>query len=91
MIFFEPVLNWFSAVQREQLTLRICFRLTYFNSSSSKALLDLLDLLTDHARAGGDVMVVWSYAADDEDLYESGLEFADGAGFPFELIAESPE
>lgn len=51
-------------------------RLNYFNSSSSKYLLDLLKLFDDlNAARPGTVEVVWHYEPDDLDMEEAGQDY----------------
>jgi hypothetical protein len=88
--FFEPVFAWLKAYMAETRgRLRAEFRLSYFNSSSSKFLLDMVALFDGYVQQGGRVEARWFYASDDEDLRESGEELAEDAHFPFALI-ETP-
>ncbi len=54
------------------------FKLTYFNTSSSKIILDIIRLLNNYHLNGGKVILNWFYEEDDEDIYDSGVEFTDG-------------
>ncbi len=85
--FFEPL---FAALERfftENRALEVNFKLNYFNTSSSKRLLDLLELLEKRVRLGGKVVVIWHYRADDEDILESGREFAEDVKLDFSFRA----
>lgn len=90
--FYQPLLDWLGAYLGDAQTgaLQIDFELIYFNSSSSKILLDLFDLL-DAAAAGGRVIRVhWLYHQDNESALECGQEFQEGiAHLAFELVARS--
>ncbi|HNR54338.1 MAG TPA: DUF1987 domain-containing protein [Flavobacteriales bacterium] len=65
-------------------TLRI--ELSYFNSSSSKYLLDLMKLLADvHASGASSVTVEWWYAKDDLDMKEAGEDYRSLLDVPVKL------
>ncbi len=51
--------------------------LDFFNTSSSKCLMDLLTLVDKKCIAGQDCKIKWSYKADDEDMKDSAEEFRD--------------
>lgn len=48
--------------------------LSYFNSSSTKMLFALFDLLNEKAASGQQVVLNWHYDADDDTIYEFGQE-----------------
>lgn len=77
--FYAPLRAWlaeyFQSVQGAKLTLTI--ELVYFNSSSSKVLLDLFDWLDDLAAEGRTVSVNWLYDAENEMALEAGMEFGE--------------
>jgi hypothetical protein len=84
--FFEPVMAWlreYRKVSGRRLTLNV--KLDYFNTSSSKCLLDLFSSLQDAKAEGGEMRIVWHYCQDDSDMRESGEEFAQDLKIPFEL------
>jgi len=63
--------------------------LTYFNSSSAKALMNMFMLLEDGAGAGVAVEIRWLYAAGDDTIQEAGEDFAaDFQNARFELIEQ---
>jgi hypothetical protein len=51
--------------------------LVYFNSSSAKALMGMLERFDQAAAAGNDVTVTWLHAGDDEAMQEMGEEFGE--------------
>jgi len=77
--FYVPVLNSLKAyleqVSGAEITVDI--RLQYFNSSSAKALMNMLLLLEGAAARDNEVVVNWHYAEDDETMQEYGEEFAE--------------
>lgn len=67
------------------------FRLTYFNSSSAKVLMDLFCSLEESAARGNDIAVDWVYAEDDDNMLELGEEFSEelsAAKFTLKAIPE---
>ncbi|MFD2111431.1 DUF1987 domain-containing protein [Thiorhodococcus fuscus] len=52
-------------------------RLSYFNSSSAKALMNLFQMLEETARGGVPVEICWNYEADDETMQEFGEDFGE--------------
>ena len=88
--FYEPVLNWlneYSESPNEKTVFN--FKLTYFNTASSKLLLDILMKLEELHEKGNDVLIRWHYPEDDEDMEEAGEEYADIVDVPFEQVAYS--
>jgi len=77
-LFAVPIFAWLEKYL-EQLgnqTFTVNIELTYFNSSSSKMLLDLFDKLEEEvADNGKDIIVNWIYDADDDGIEEYGEEF----------------
>lgn len=75
--FYEPVFNWLHTYlaqsKTEKFTVNI--ELVYFNSSSSKILLDIFELLEEAAKLGKPITVNWIYDIEDEDSMEFGLDF----------------
>ncbi len=88
--FYEPILEWIDEYAENPLDKTIFdFKLEYFNTASSKLLLDVLLKLEDLYNAGHDVLVKWHYPDDDEDMEEAGEEYADIVEVPFEQVSYS--
>ncbi len=86
--FYEPVLNWLNEYAENPNEKTIFnFKLTYFNTASSKLLLDILMKLEELHEKGHDVLIRWHYPEDDEDMEEAGEEYADIVDVPFEQVA----
>ncbi len=80
--FYEPILNWISeyATDLNDKT-EFVFKLEYFNTASSKLILDLLSLLEDIEGTS----ILWYFHEDDEDMEEAGEEFSELVEIPFEF------
>ena len=87
--FFEPILAWLSAHLATGPTLKVELAFTYLNTSSTKAVLDLLLVLEDFHRSGGKVSVSWFYQPGIEVMQEAGEEFGLDITLPYEMVAWS--
>ncbi|TNC10226.1 DUF1987 domain-containing protein [Methylobacterium terricola] len=64
--------------------------LSYFNSSSAKALMNLFMPLEDAAEEGRAVTIRWHYAEGDDTIAEAGEDFAaDFSHARFEMVQET--
>lgn len=61
-------------------------QLEYFNTSSSKCILDVFKRLEPIRSAGNEVTVLWHYEADDEDMLEAGEDYSGIINIPFKMI-----
>jgi len=85
--FYEPVLNWLNEYSENPNSKTVFnFKLTYFNTASSKLLLDILMKLEEMHEKGQDVLIKWHYPEDDEDMAEAGEEYSDIVDVPFEQV-----
>lgn len=86
--YYEPVFSWVKTylgqLGDQQCTVNV--ELLYFNSSSSKILLEFFMMLEDAVNQGKRISVNWFYDEDDEDNLEYGEEFQeDMESLPFHL------
>ena len=88
--FYEPVLTWLEEYSQNPNPKTVFnFKLVYFNTASSKLLLDILMKLEEIHEAGNDVLIRWHFPEDDEDMEEAGEEYADIVDVPFEQVSYS--
>ncbi len=81
--FYKPVLDWVGRyAQDPNETTNFVFKLEYFNTASSKLILDLLYALEDIKG----IKVQWYFNEDDEDMEEAGQEFSELVEIPFEFV-----
>jgi hypothetical protein len=86
-LFYEPIIEWlrrYSETAKTEISFH--FKLNYFNTASSKLLLDLLMILEEMANNGTKVFIKWFYDEEDEDMLEAGEEYAELVEIPFELV-----
>ncbi|MDP4186682.1 MAG: DUF1987 domain-containing protein [Bacteroidota bacterium] len=89
-LFYDPILNWLDEYTKHPNPVTTFnFKLEYFNTASSKLLLDVLMKLEVMKQNGNEVLVKWHYPDDDEDMKEAGEEYADIVDVPFEQIEYS--
>jgi hypothetical protein len=90
--FYSPVIDWFVEYSKDPLPETILvIKLDYCNSSSTKAIIDVLEVLEDITIAGKKVEIQWQYMEDDDDMLEVGKEFEEILKVPFKFISLQPE
>jgi hypothetical protein len=62
-------------------------QLEYFNTSSSKCILDVFKKLEAIHKAKHDVTINWFYEEDDEDMLEAGEDYESIIRVPFKMVA----
>jgi len=86
--FYNPVLEWlneYSKSPNEETVMNV--RLTYFNTASSKLLLDILMILESMSLEGRQVKINWHYPAYDDEMREAGVEYAEMVEVKFEYLS----
>lgn len=73
--FFGDLLAWLTAFAQTKNPILFDFKLSYFNTSSSKGILQLMEFLQSYEEDGGEVTINWYYPAHDEDLREEAEDF----------------
>ena len=81
--FFKPLLDWTKEFTANNI--RFDIKLEYFNTSSSKFILEMLRLLENNPN-NSDILVNWFYEEGDLDVLESGQYFESIIGIPFKYI-----
>ena len=77
--FYQPVMD---ALERYLSALgsgkcRFDFEFIYFNSSSAKIVMTIMELLDETAENGSDITVRWFYDDEDDTMLELGEEFGE--------------
>jgi hypothetical protein len=71
--FYQPVYSWIeNYFEAGNSRLEVNFYIYYFNTSSSKCFMTLLEILEDKYKRGKDIVVNWYYTEEDEDGLDSG-------------------
>jgi len=83
--FYTPIFDWIDkySIQPKGET-NVNIQLEYFNTSSSKCLLDIFKKLQSlHTSNKSKVTVTWFYEEDDEDMLEAGEDYQAIIKVPF--------
>jgi len=81
--FYSPLITWTETLCSTEGFVEVNINLEYFNTSSSKCLMDLLKRIeTSKVEA----RVNWYYEEDDEDMLEAGEDYDAIIDLPFKLI-----
>jgi hypothetical protein len=85
--FYRPVYEWLDAyAQQPKSKTQITVGLEYFNTSSSKCLLDIFRKLEAvQKNSKSEVTVIWLYEEEDEDMMEAGDDYRTIVKLPFEI------
>ncbi len=87
--FYGPVLEWAKGyLAAGPGPLRLELRLSYLNTSSTKCLIDLLDLMEEAHKSGRSTSVAWYCDRENERAQESAEEFREDVSLPFEIVLE---
>ncbi len=86
--FYKPVYSWIDNYnQQPAAKTEIKISLEYFNTSSSKCLLDIFRKLETLKKSGKSAVTVsWHYEAEDEDMMEAGDDYNALIDLPFSLV-----
>lgn len=89
--FYKPILEWLNQYALESFSeTEFTFKLTYFNTASSKLLLDILTILEKMKDTGKKVHVNWYYPEYDEDMRDAGIEYSEMVDVPFKHFSYHP-
>jgi hypothetical protein len=86
--FYTPLLNWlkeFTIQEGNDITFNV--KLTYFNTNSSRLLLDMFDILKKSKDEGNKVEINWYFEPDDPDIKDEIEDFEIETGLNIKLIA----
>ena len=91
--FYHSTMDWLVEYARQpQALTEVEMRFEYFNTSSSKCILDIFKHLAKiHELPGKEVHVKWYFFPEDEDMYESGSDYSTIVKIPFEFISTEEE
>lgn len=85
--FYKPAIDWLTEYLQEPLPETILdVKLEYFNTSSSKCLVDIFRKIETLHKSGKKAQIRWFFIEEDEDMQESGEDFKNIIKAPLELI-----
>lgn len=89
--FYKPLMQWLDRyIKSPAEKTALSVNLEYFNTSSSKCLIEILRKL-ESIKSKSDVKVLWHYEEEDEDMMESGEDFKKLLSVPIELVVVKGE
>ena len=85
--FYKPLVDWLEEYSKEPKELtKVNIQLEYFNTSSSKCILDVFKKLEHIHKNKHDVVINWYYEEDDEDMLEAGEDYESIIRVPFKMV-----
>lgn len=86
--FYEPLIEWIQKLKHNcPQNIHMSVKLDYFNTSSSKLLLLLFKRLEDiFLTEKSEIKITWLYNPNDEDQFDSGIDYQSIIEVPFELV-----
>lgn len=90
--FYKPLIQWLEDYTTKiKKPIAFIIKLTYFNTSTSRSILDLLNVLKDYEEDGGEVVINWHYDENDIDMEEDIEDYMIDTGLDINLIPFSQE
>lgn len=85
--FYKPIIEWIDGYKMEiQPTTYVDINYKYFNTSSAKCILDMLERFVNLKNHGTAITINWHYEEDDEEMFDAGTNFSEILEFQFNLI-----
>lgn len=85
--FYKPLVDWLDEYKENaQPMTKVIIQLEYFNTSSSKCILDVFKKLEAVHKAKNPVEIHWYYEEDDEDMLEAGEDYESIIRVPFKMV-----
>ena len=85
--FYKPLIDQLEVYSNTpQANTNVVIQLEYFNTSSSKCILDVFKKLVAINNKGSQVLVNWHYEEDDEDMLEAGEDYQAIINVPFKMV-----
>lgn len=84
--FYKPIIEWltnYSSTPQNNTVVNI--QLEYFNTASSKCILDVFKKLEVVKKSGNEITINWFYEEDDEDMLEAGEDYQSIIKIPFNM------
>lgn len=87
--FYQPVLDWLDELEETPSgPYKFIVNLEYFNTASSKLILDILMRLEDiHTGGSNEIEIIWNFDERDTDMEEAAEEYSELVEVPFKIVA----
>ena len=84
--FYKPLVDWIGSYgESAKADTVVNIQLEYFNTSSSKCILDVFKKL-ESVNGKTNITINWHYEEDDEDMLEAGEDYQAIINIPFKMI-----
>ena len=84
--YYDPIFKWLDQyVLNPSPKTTVNLQFEYFNTSSSKCILDVLKKFVKLHNSGSEVKIKWYYEEEDDDMKEAGEDYSDILDIPFEI------
>ena len=85
--FYTPLLDWLETYTTKiKRPIAFIIKLTYFNTSTSRCILDILNVLKDFEEDEGELIVNWHFDENDTDMEEDIEDYMIDTGLKINLI-----
>ncbi len=85
--FYLPLMNWLDEyIKTTGQKLQLNIQLLYFNTSATKCLLDMFEILKKYQDEGGEVEVNWYYDPDDPEMIHEIEDFETESGLHINIL-----
>ena len=89
--FFQPLINKLKAfLKSSRKPLVVVFDVNYFNTSSSKYLFKIMELIDEYKKRGNDVQIYWHFFDGEEDMLETWRELMNELDLEFSVVEARP-
>lgn len=86
--FYQPIIDWLDEFENS-FTKEACFKFKYkyFNTASSKIILDILFKLEEINQKNNNISIEWWHMEGDEDMQGAGEEYEEIVEMPFKYVS----
>ncbi len=85
--FYKPIINWVEEyISSPNSLTQINLKFTYFNTASSKKILEMIKKVSVIKKTGFSLLVNWYYEEGEEDILSAGNDFSSVVDVPFKFI-----
>lgn len=86
--FYKALQEWIEEYGKNpQPKTNVEIQLEYYNTASSKSLMEIFRKLEAIHKDGNDMVINWYYEDDDEDMFETGEDMDSMLDIPFKIIS----
>ena len=85
--FYNPIVNWllkYSESPNEETNFE--FKFSYLNSSSSKIISDIMQILKTIIEKNKKLQIIWRHNHEDDEIKEMGIDYAASLDLPVSVV-----